>query len=866
MKNSFLLSPLIRSLFAWFIFVCGIQYGFSQVVLRGNVIPNGEIKMASNNGRNWKSTVTLDDSQIYLFRDKYVFFDDVDNNYQSDNIKINGGTYSVEYNSETKDYSFSAPVDEYRISGFGSSVMNGENPHNKSYVFYLGELLEERYKTGKSSIPFYTSNISIGGNKTESLLSRYDDLTRDHSRYVMLGLSMGNEGLAGINNDKNAVFERFRTNMETLVQKIKDEGKIPIVMNNYPRGGFSLEDYKYVKDINILIHQWDCASVNILGTVDDGTGNWAPGFVEEDNQHPNTDGYQEILCSIPPSLFDALVSGKKQPARDASRSMALQSGNGIMFRGEGTVHSFTISLVVMGGAGSLLTYKTTDGFSGEVSIDENGHVVYNGVSNQKFSSNFALDNKKHLITLTHYYGRKETILYVDKEAVGSVKERINSIGDVFIGDKNPSSERLLCELFFWRSALTHEEVASVVDGKMLKSSLELYVPTESSTSLTNLAMSTNTVQYSNWSSFNLGDVDKEYAKVVEVNGVYYHLIKEKSEAEVVEGDNKYGGNIVIPEIINYDGVKYKVTSIGKLAFYDCSDLLSIDLPESLEIIDDFAFHGCQGLTSIDFPNSLVSIGNNAFARCEGLTKVILHSNLRSVGNSAFYGCNNLLNIEIPKRLSSLGYLSFAYCTSLPSIISFPDAIDTFSYDVFQGCSTLTSLVVPNCVSKIESGCFSYCTGITSIEIPNSVTYIDEYSFYRCSSCKSVSIGCNVTYIGIEAFALCSSVTDFYCFADKVPDTHRNAFNNSNMENATLFVPLSSIDEYKKAYPWKYFKSIEPLPTGETGIIKPIIENNEFDSCNQIHSIYTIDGKRVENYKKGLNIVRLSNGKTRIVIK
>ena len=835
MKNSFLLSPLIRSLFAWFIFVCGIQYGFSQVVLRGNVIPNGEIKMASNNGS------------------------------QSDNIRINGGKYEIVYNSETKDYSFSAPVDEYRITGFGSSVMNGENPHNKSYMFHLGELLEERFKTGMSQIPFYTSNISIGGSNTESLLSRYEDLTRDYSRYVMLGLSMGNEGLAGKSNDKNAVFERFRANMETLIQKIKDDGKIPIVMNNYPRGGFSLEDYKYVKDMNILIHQWDCASVNILGSVDDGTGNWAPGYVEEDNQHPNIDGYQEILCSIPPSLFDALVSGKQQPVRDVSKSMTQTSSNGILFCGEGTVHSFTISLVMMGGEGSLLTYKTADGFSGEVSIGENGHVVYNGVSNQKFSSNFTLDNKKHLITLTHYYGRKETILYVDKEPVGAVKERINSIGDVFIGDKNPSSEHLLCELFFWRSALTPEEVASVVDGKMLKSSLELYVPTESSTSLTNLAMSTNTVQFINWSSFNLGDVDKEYAKVVEVNGVYYHLIKEKSEAEVVEGDNKYGGNIVIPEIINYDGVKYKVTSIGKLAFYSCSDLLSIDLPESLEMIDDFAFHGCKGLTSINFPNRLISIGNNAFARCEELTQVSFPSTLRTIGSAAFQYCSKLSSLSLPNTLSSLGYWAFGGCISLTSI-TIPNVSQILPYAIFQKCIGFTSVNIPTSLLILDDYAFTACHDLTNIDIPQGVTAIGNFSFYSCTELASVNLPESISLIGNEAFCGCGKIEKVYCLAEEVPETHRNAFKNSNMENATLFVPFASIDEYKKAYPWKYFKSIEPLPTGETGIIMPKIDHIEFNDNIKVHSIYTIDGRRVENYVKGFNIVRMSNGQTKIVIK
>ena len=71
---------------------------------------------------------------------------------------------------------------------------------------------------------------------------------------------------------------QFSTNMQQIVQKIKADGKVPVVMNNYTRGDFTLDDYSYVKQMNLLIHQWDVASVNTLGAIDDGTGKWATGY------------------------------------------------------------------------------------------------------------------------------------------------------------------------------------------------------------------------------------------------------------------------------------------------------------------------------------------------------------------------------------------------------------------------------------------------------------------------------------------------------------------------------------------------------------------------------------------------------------
>ena len=419
---------------------------------------------------------------------------EVEKGQSTENIYQNAGTYTITVNMKDMVYDIAAPIDENRISVFGSSVANGQGATDwKGYRYLYGQQLIARYQAGRSNNAFYTSNVSIGGNTTVNLLNRYDDLIRDFGRYVIFGLSLGNEGIHGASNQQ-AVFNQWRDNMLTLINKVRADGKIPMVMNNYTRGDYNNDDYYYVKQLNLLIHEWDVPSTNVLGAIDKGNGQWADGYVS-DTYHQNTAGHAEFMYAMVPSLFDAIKAGKPQPVRDQTKSMTIEAGKEIYFEPEETVHPFTLTIRIKGTEGQVVSLTQAAGTQqAVVRVNADGTVTYIAPTGSTITSTKTVnDDAWHDVTLTSYYAQRRTILYVDKTKAGEVAERLARIEKVGVGDESNSRE--VSELSFWRSGMTPEEIAAVCNGKMLKSSLEIYAPLGGVFALDNLAQSTNRLYY-----------------------------------------------------------------------------------------------------------------------------------------------------------------------------------------------------------------------------------------------------------------------------------------------------------------------------------------------------------------------------------
>ncbi len=302
-------------------------------------------------------------------------------------------------------------------------------------------------------------------------------MTHDFGKYVIIGLSMGNEGIHGAANQQT-IFNQFRDNMLKLIDKMKADGKTVVVMNNYTRGDYTAGDYDYIKRMNMLIHQWDVASVNTLGAIDNGEGKWADGY-EADPYHPTTSGHQQFMSAIPTSLFDALGQGKPQPERDITQSVTLENGAVIRFSGESAVYPYTVSVRIKGiDEGTVFGFSTTGSKEATVTVTDGGYLKYTSASGEEIVSAEPVitdKDKWYDITLTSYYAQKRTLLYCDKACVGELNERVRPL-KFTVGDPEKALHRQYSELSFWRSAMNEMEISGWVDGKMLKSSLDIYSP------------------------------------------------------------------------------------------------------------------------------------------------------------------------------------------------------------------------------------------------------------------------------------------------------------------------------------------------------------------------------------------------------
>ena len=192
--------------------------------------------------------------------------------------------------------------------------------------------------------------------------------------------------------------------------------------------------------------------------------------------------------------------------------------------------------------------------------------------------------------------------------------------------------------------------------------------------------------------------------------------------------------VTIPNQI--DGLP--VTRIGEYAFYGCTSLESITIPNSVTRIDEYAFMDCTSLESITIPDSVMSIGEYAFHGCTSLESIIIPDSVTSIGGGAFFGCTSLESITIPNSVTSIGERTFHECTSLESI-TIPNSVTSIGERIFEFCTNLESITISDSVTSLGLYTFWDCTNLKSITIPDSVTSIGERTFHECTSLESITI-------------------------------------------------------------------------------------------------------------------------------
>ena len=193
--------------------------------------------------------------------------------------------------------------------------------------------------------------------------------------------------------------------------------------------------------------------------------------------------------------------------------------------------------------------------------------------------------------------------------------------------------------------------------------------------------------------------------------------EEAKDGITITGYTGEAKKVVIPDKINGT----EVISIGNKAFWECTSLTGVTIPEGVTSIGDRAFGECTSLTGVTIPDGVTGIGNWAFSLCVNLTSISLPKSLTSIGSWGF-SATGLTSITIPENVRSIGCGAF-YACKLKKVV-LPEGITRISSRTFAMCSNLTDITIPDSVTSIDEGAFCGCDKLDSIVIPDSVIEID----------------------------------------------------------------------------------------------------------------------------------------------
>ena len=279
---------------------------------------------------------------------------------------------------------------------------------------------------------------------------------------------------------------------------------------------------------------------------------------------------------------------------------------------------------------------------------------------------------------------------------------------------------------------------------------------------------------------------------ITVNSITYLLVD--GYAYVYDVQNGAFTEITIPEKVQ----TYVVAGVMS-AFRNCTQVLSVSLPDTITEIGMYAFEGCTSLTTINIPANVSFIGAYAFKDCSSLQDVAIPKNVAVINYETFSGCTGLRSVELPEGLTSIENRAFFKCSSLKEM-SIPDSVLEIGEHAFYYCSSLQTVDLSSQLDVIEKYTFYQCENLTTIEIPQNVTKLGDYAFYHCSKLTEINIPQSVTQIDASAFSDCESLTEIK-IPGNVKKIGRYAF--ADCHNVTK-VTLEEGVEYIGKYAFGFF--------------------------------------------------------------
>lgn len=294
-----------------------------------------------------------------------------------------------------------------------------------------------------------------------------------------------------------------------------------------------------------------------------------------------------------------------------------------------------------------------------------------------------------------------------------------------------------------------------------------------------------------------------YAYDIESEGIFYNIISEDAQTcEVTYSGNqwgsKYTGNTNIPEYVTKDGKEYCVTAIGYHAFYRCpSTLISVSMPNTIEVIADEAFMGSEGLKEVNISHNVKEMGTSVFYTCKSLASISIPGSLKTLKEKSFGYCNSLREVFVEDGLETISKDAFISCKQLGKF-NFPSSLRTIDEEAFRDCVSLSEVVFEEGLEEIGKSAFYGCSGISKLSTPASLISIGNSAFYNCSNLSELNIANGLQTISNGAFYSCTSLTSL-----KIPDSveliGEAAFTSDYSKTSIKFSTVQIGNGVKKIY-------------------------------------------------------------------
>ncbi len=285
------------------------------------------------------------------------------------------------------------------------------------------------------------------------------------------------------------------------------------------------------------------------------------------------------------------------------------------------------------------------------------------------------------------------------------------------------------------------------------------------------------------------------------------ILTDKTYTGSTTGSNSYSGAVIVPETFqakdnNDETVTFTVIGIKDCAFYGCTELISVEIPKSVTEIGSQVFDHSTKLQEIAVdPQNQYYYAKDGVLYNKLQTELIfctrlkegqftVPSDVKKIHSYAFNGCKSITKVVLPNGLKTIGDFAFMNCTGMTSV-NIPTGLTTLGTNAFRGASSLaSSITIPAALTIISSSAFQGCKKISNVTIPEGITAIGEYAFSECSSLQSIELPTTLNELGISSFykAGLTSIN----IPNNITDIPASAFAGCKLTSITLPEGLRTI--------------------------------------------------------------------------